>query len=137
MGLSCCIIEKDKIDSIDNCENISDIRNYISNKIEKAELEQEEINLYLEDKNNIPKTVEVVGFSEEDLKKRVLYLDEMKNCLNEIDYLLKKHPNVNFIDIKISLKEFDSMYAWIYDDSKRYVEWLQIFKNFVENVEKN
>ena len=137
MGLSCCIIEKDKIDSIDNCENISDIRNYISNKIEKAELEQEEINLYLEDKNNIPKTVEVIGFSEEDLKKRVLYLDEMKNCLNEIDYLLKKHPNVNFIDIKMSLKEFDSMYAWIYDDSKRYVEWLQIFKNFVENVEKN
>ena len=137
MGLSCCIIEKDKIDSIDNCENISDIRNYISNKIEKAELEQEEINLYLEDKNNIPKTVEVVGFSEEDLKKRVLYLDEMKNCLNEIDYLLKKHPNANFIDIKMSLKEFDSMYAWIYDDSKRYVEWLQIFKNFVENVEKN
>ena len=137
MGLSCCIIEKDKIDSIDNCENISDIRNYISNKIEKAELEQEEINLYLEDKNNIPKTVEVVGFSEEDLKKRVLYLDEMKNCLNEIEYLLKKHPKVNFIDIKMSLKEFDSMYAWIYDDSKRYVEWLQIFKNFVENVEKN
>ena len=136
MGLSCCIIEKDKIDSIDNCENISDIRNYISNKIEKAELEQEEINLYLEDKNNIPKTVEVIGFSEEDLKKRVLYLDEMKNCLNEIDYLLKKHPNVNFIDIKMSLKEFDSMYAWIYDDSKRYVEWLQIFKNYIGNEDK-
>ena len=136
MGLSCCIIEKDKIDSIDNCENISDIRNYISNKIEKAELEQEEINLYLEDKNNIPKTVEVVGFSEEDLKKRVLYLDEMKNCLNEIDYLLKKHPNANFIDIKMSLKEFDSMYAWIYDDSKRYVEWLQIFKNYIGNEDK-
>ena len=136
MGLSCCIIEKDKIDSIDNCENISDIRNYISNKIEKAELEQEEINLYLEDKNNIPKTVEVVGFSEEDLKKRVLYLDEMKNCLNEIEYLLKKHPKVNFIDIKMSLKEFDSMYAWIYDDSKRYVEWLQIFKNYIGNEDK-
>ena len=136
MGLSCCIIEKDKIDSIDNCENISDIRNYISNKIEKADLEQEEINLYLEDKNNIPKTVEVVGFSEEDLKKRVLYLDEMKNCLNEIDYLLKKHPKVNFIDIKMSLKEFDSMYAWIYDDSKRYVEWLQIFKNYIGNEDK-
>ena len=136
MGLSCCIIEKDKIDSIDNCENISDIRNYISNKIEKADLEQEEINLYLEDKNNIPKTVEIVGFSEEDLKKRVLYLDEMKNCLNEIDYLLKKHPKVNFIDIKMSLKEFDSMYAWIYDDSKRYVEWLQIFKNYIGNEDK-
>ena len=137
MGTTCCKKENEYFENVDTCENISDIRNYISNKIEKAELEQEEINIFLQDKNNIPKTVEIVGFTEEDLKKRVLYLDEMKNCLNEIDYLLKKHPNVNFIDIKMSLKEFDSMYAWIYDDSKRYVEWLQIFKNFVENVEKN
>ena len=87
MGVSCCEKENENPDNIDNCESISDIRNYISNKIEKAELEQEEINIFLEDKNNIPKTVEIVGFTEEDLKKRVSYLDEMKNCLNEIDDL--------------------------------------------------
>ena len=137
MGSSCCKKYVDKNDDIDYCDNIKDIRNYLSSIINNADVEQEEINLYLQDKNNMPTIVDVEGFTEEDLKKRVLYLDEMKNCLNEIDYLLKKHPKVNFIDIKMSLKEFDSMYAWIYDDSKRYVEWLQIFKNFVENVEKN
>ena len=137
MGVSCCQKENENPDNIDNCENIFDIRNYISYKIEKAELEQEEINIFLQDKNNIPKTVEIVGFTEEDLKKRVLYLDEMKNCLNEIEDLLKKHPNINFTDIKMSLKEFDSMYTWIYDDSKRYVDWLKIFKNFIENDGKN
>ena len=137
MGVSCCLKENENPDNVDNCESISDIRNYISNKIDKAELEQEEINIFLQDKNNIPKTVEIVGFTEEDLKKRVLYLDEMKNCLNEIDDLLKKHPNVNFTDIKMSLKEFDSMYTWIYDDSKRYVEWLKIFKNFIESEKKD
>ena len=137
MGTTCCKKENEYPDIVDTCENISDIRNYISNKIEKAELEQEEINTFLEDKNNIPKTVEIVGFTEEDLKKRVLYLDEMKNCLNEIEDLLKKHPNINFTDIKMSLKEFDSMYTWIYDDSKRYVDWLKIFKNFIENDGKN
>ena len=137
MGVSCCQKENENPDNIDNCENIFDIRNYISYKIEKAELEQEEINIFLKDKNNIPKTVEIVGFTEEDLKKRVLYLDEMKNCLNEIEDLLKKHPNINFTDIKMSLKEFDSMYTWIYDDSKRYVDWLKIFKNFIENDGKN
>ena len=137
MGVSCCQKENENPDNIDNCENIFDIRNYISYKIEKAELEQEEINIFLQDKNNIPKTVEIVGFTEEDLKKRVLYLDEMKNCLNEIDELLKKNSNVNFTHIKMSLKEFDSMYTWIYDDSKRYVDWLKIFKNFIENDGKN
>ena len=136
MGVSWCNKENENID-IDNCQNIFDIRNYISNKLEKAELEQEEINIFLQDKNNIPKTIEIVGFTEEDLKKRVLYLDEMKKCLNDIDNLLKEHPNASFTDIKMSLKEFDSMYTWIYDDSKRYVEWLKIFKNFIENEGKN
>ena len=136
MGTTCCKKENEYFENVDTCENISDIRNYISNKIEKAELEQEEINTFLEDKNNIPKTVEIVGFTEEDLKKRVLYLDEMKNCLNEIDELLKKNSNVNFTHIKMSLKEFDSMYAWIYDNSKRYLDWLNIFKNFIESEKK-
>ena len=133
MGTSCCKNHNEKNDDIDNCENISDIRNYISTKIKNAELEQEEINLYLQDKTKIPTTVEVQGFNEEDLKKRILYLDEMKNCLNEIDDLLKKHPDVNVIDIKNSLKEFNAMYAWIYDDSKIFNQWLNVFKNYIEN----
>ena len=57
----------------------------------------------------------------------------MKNCLNEIDDLLKKHPNVDIIDVIKSLKEFQNMYAWIFDDSKRYQQWLNIFREFVEN----
>ena len=133
MGTSCCKNNNEKNDDIDYCENISDIRNYISTKIKNAECEQEEINLYIQDKTKIPTTVEVEGFNEDDLKKRILYLDEMKNCLNEIDDLLKKHPDVNVIDVKNSLKEFNAMYAWIYDDSKRFNQWLNVFKNFIEN----
>jgi len=33
----------------------------------------------------------------------------MKNCLNEVDELLKNHPNVNLVDIKHSIKEFQNM----------------------------
>ena len=135
MGASCCKKETDRIDDIDNCKDISEIRNYISSKIESAELEQEEINAYLEDKDKVPSSIEITGFNEEDLKKRILYLDEMKNYLNQIDDLLKKHPNVNLSHIKNSLKEFHFMYAWIYDDSKRYVEWFKVFKNFIEGDE--
>ena len=75
--------------------------------------------------------------NDEDMRKRLIYLDEMKNCLNEVDDLLKKHPDVNIFDIKNSLKEYEVMYTWIYDDSKRYVEWLKLFKNFTENYDKS
>ena len=133
MGSSCCKKYMGNNDDIDYCDNIKDIRNFLSTVINNADVEQEEINLYLQDKNNIPTIVEVEGFTEEDLKKRILYLDEMKNCLNEVDELLKNHPNVNLVDIKHSIKEFQNMYSWIFDDSKRYKKWLEVFKNFIEN----
>ena len=90
MGTSCCKNHNEKNDDIDNCENISDIRNYISTKIKNAEFEQEEINLYLQDKTKIPTTVEVEGFNEKDLKKRILYLDEMKYLFKWNWWFIKK-----------------------------------------------
>ena len=134
MGTSCCKKNDfEKYDNVDECENISDIRNYIETIIKRAELDEEEIKNYLNDKTKIPKTVEIADFSEEEIKKRVSYLEEMKNCLNEIDELLKKHPNVSITDVINSLKEFQTMYGWIYDDSKRYSEWFKVFKKFVES----
>ena len=135
MGLLCCRNKNNKNYDLDSCQSISDLRNYISEKIENAEIEQEEIKLYLEDNEKIPASVDIVAFTEQDLKKRVEYLEEIKNCLNEIDDLLKKHPTVDIDDIKNSLKEFQVMYTWIYDDSKRCENWLKVFKNFVENDE--
>ena len=132
MGVSCCENKNKKNYTIENSETIWDVRNYLEMKMESAELEKQEIKLYCQDKNKIPKSVDISGFTEEDLQKRLLYLDEMKNCLNEINKLLKDHPNINIFDVKKSLEEFQIMYTWIYDDSKRYINWFTIFKNFVE-----
>ena len=136
MGTFCCKSKTEINEEIDNCENISDIRNYISSKLETASIEQDEIKLYLQDKSKIPALVEVIGINDEDLNKRILYLDEMKIYLNKIDDLLKKHPNAEITDVKNSLKEFIQMYSWIYDDSKRYIEWFKVFKNFIEDENK-
>ena len=67
MGVSCCAREINKNEELNNCETISDIRDYLSNKLELAQLEQEEIELYLNEKDKIPSTIEVEGLSEEDL----------------------------------------------------------------------
>ena len=138
MGVSCCAREINKYDDLNNCETISDIRDFLANKLELAELEQEEIEIYLNEKNKLPRTIEVEGLNEEDLKKRILYLNEMKECINKIDDLLKTNQELDVIDIKNSMKEFNVMYSYIYDDSKRYMKWFSVFQAFTEsNKSKN
>jgi hypothetical protein len=133
MGVSCCVREINKNDDLNNCETISDIRDFLANKLELAELEQEEIEIYLNEKNKLPRTIEVEGLNEEDLKKRILYLNEMKECINKIDDLLKTNQELDVIDIKNSMKEFNVMYSYIYDDSKRYMKWFSVFQAFTES----
>ena len=138
MGVSCCVREINKNDDLNNCETISDIRDFLANKLELAELEQEEIEIYLNEKNKLPRTIEIEGLNEEDLKKRILYLNEMKECINKIDDLLKTNQELDVIDIKNSMKEFNVMYSYIYDDSKRYMKWFSVFQAFTEsNKSKN
>ena len=132
MGVSCCVRELNKNDDLDNCQSISDIRDFLANKLDLAELELEEIGIYLKDKTRLPTTIEVRGLSDEDLNKRIIYLNEIKECINNIDELLKNNQGLNVIDIRNSLKEFNVMYSYIYDDSKRYMKWFDVFKNFIE-----
>ena len=74
MGVSCCVRELNKNDDLDNCQSISDIRDFLANKLDLAELELEEIGIYLKDKTRLPTTIEVRGLSDEDLNKRIIYI---------------------------------------------------------------
>ena len=132
MGVSYCVRELNKNDDLDNCQSISDIRDFLANKLDLAELELEEVSIYLKDKSKFPTTIEVRGLSDEDLNKRIIYLNEIKECLNNIDELLKNNHGLDVIDIRNSIKEFNVMYSYIYDDSKRYMKWFNVFKNFIE-----
>ena len=132
MGVSCCVRDLNKNDDLDNCQSISDIRDFLANKLDLAELELEEIGIYLKDKTRLPTTIEVRGLSDEDLNKRIIYLNEIKECINNIDELLKNNHSLNVINIRNSLKEFIVMYSYIYDDTKRYMKWFDVFKNFIE-----
>ena len=133
MGVSCCVREINKNDDLDNCQTISDIRDFLANKSDLAELELEEIDIYLNNKNRLPTTIEVRGLSDEDLNKRILYLNELKECINNIDELLKNNHGLDENDIKNSIKEFNVMYSYIFDDSKRYQKWFNVLKEFVES----
>ena len=62
----------------------------------------------------------------------------MKECINNLDELLKNNQELDAIDVRNSLKEFNIMYRYIYDDSKRYLKWFSVFKTYAEsNTSKN
>ena len=133
MGNQCCSNENDNLsDEIMNSSSLEQIRKYISEKIEIASLEQEELKVYLQNHNQKPTTITIEGFEDEDIKKRIPYLEEMKDCLLRINDLLQKNPEVDLLETKKRISDFYEMYSWLYDDEKRYEIWMMNFKNFVE-----
>ena len=133
MGNQCCSNDRDNFsDEIMNSSSLEQIRKYISEKIEIASLEQEELKVYLQNHNQKPTTITIEGFEDEDIKKRIPYLEEMKDCLLRINDLLQKNPEVDLLETKKRISDFYEMYSWLYDDEKRYETWMMNFINFVE-----
>ena len=116
-----------------NCKSMQEIQTYLSLKLKEANTEQEELKAYLEDKSKTPTTIDVSGFKDEDIEKRIPYLDEMKDCILRAHELLKENPNADLRETKIKLSELYNMYTWLYDEEKRYENWMSNFKDFVEN----
>ena len=130
---NCCETPRDDFsEEILNSNSIEEIISYLKEKIEDATVEQNDLLTYLDDNNFKPSTINIEGFNEEDLKKRIPYLDEIKDCINKVITLLEKYPNCNLIEIKRRICDFYEMYTWLYDEDKRYEIWFLNFKNFIE-----
>ena len=130
----CCGPDRSNIaEEITSCTSILEIQNYLSLKLKDANTEQEEIKQYLKDKKTIPTTIDISGFKDNEIEKRIPYLDEMKDCILRTHELLKSYPDIDLNETKKRLVEFYNMYTWLYDDEKRYENWMFNFKQFVES----
>ena len=116
-----------------NCKSMQEIQTYLSLKLKEANTEQEELKAYLKNHNQKPTTITIEGFEDHDIKKRIPYLEEMKDCLLRINDLLQKNPEVDLLETKKRISDFYEMYSWLYDDEKRYENWMFNFKQFVES----
>ena len=133
MGNICCESPRDNFkEEIINSISIEDIITYLKEKIKNATIEQNDLLTYLNDNNLKPSTINIDGFKEKDLKKRIPYLDEIKNCINKVIDLLERYPNTDLMEIKRRICDFYEMYTWLYDNDKRYEIWFLNFKNFIE-----
>ena len=120
-------------DEISNCKTIEELQLHLSLKMKDATTEEEELKAYLKDKKNKPIMIDVSEFKDEDIEKRIPYLDEMKDCILRAHELLKENPNADLRETKIKLSELYNMYTWLYDEEKRYESWMVSFKDFIEN----
>ena len=131
MGNECCNVKISPTEEIENCKTMVDIINYVINLTEEAEVEKSELKKYLEDNKNEPKTVDISGFTKEDLTKRIKYLEELKETLQKINILLKNHPNADLSEVKKWLIDFYQIYSWVYDEEQRHVNWYYAFESYL------
>ena len=135
MGACCTGSEKIE-EEIENCKSIPELCELLKLKYKEAEQEQKEINNYLEDKRNRPTLIEVNNLDDNMLQKRVPYLDNIKDVIQETEQLLEKNPNANLKETKLKLNELYNIYGWVYDDEKRYENFLQSFREFINSTDK-
>ena len=131
---ACCGADRSYIsEEITRCSSIPEIQTYLALKLKEANAEQEELKAYLKDKSKKPTMIDITGFKDVDIEKRVPYLDEMKDCILRVHDLLKSNPDIDLQQTKNKLVELYNMYTWLYDDEKRYENWMFNFKQFVES----
>ena len=131
MGNVCCNAKMSPTEEIENCKTMIDLINYVINLSEEAEIEQNELKKYLEDNKNEPKTVDISGFTNEDLNKRISYLEELKRTLQKINNLLKDHPKTDIEEVKKWLIDFYQIYSWVYDEDQRHINWYNAFESYI------
>ena len=136
MGAACCSQQPIFGEEISACNTMEEISQIIKMKKINALEEQKEINVYLKDKSKVPTMIDISEFEDSEVAKRVPYLDEMVECIEQIDNLINKHPNADINETKKKLTEFYNCYSWLYDDDKRYLNFLENFKNFMEESDK-
>jgi len=96
--------------SIDECNSIEDVINFIKGLQHKADVEQTEINNYLNDKSKIPKTVNINEYNDDTLTQRSNYLTEYKNALEIAVNTLSQNKLIDLKQTKTQVETFNQAY---------------------------
>ena len=115
--MGCC----GSVNSIEECNNIEDLVAFCKGLKQKADVEQTEINNYLNDKSKIPKTVNINEYNDDTLAQRSNYLNEYKEALDTGINTLSQNKLIDFKQAKIQVETFSQFYA-LKEDTNRGLE---------------
>ena len=135
MGCPCC---RDEPSSINSCKSIKDLIEFTRiNLFNRAFVEQYEIDTYLNDKNIIPKHVNINLVNDADLTQRRNYLIEYKNALKTaIDILSQNKDLINFEHAQTQIEKFNQAYD-LHEDCENILENIINKLNILVNNAKN
>ena len=115
--MGCC----GSVNSIEECNTIEDLVAFCKGLKQKADVEQTEINNYLNDKSKIPKTVNINEHNDDTLAQRSNFLNEYKEALDTGINTLSQNKLIDFKQAKTQVETFSQAYA-LQEDTNRVLE---------------
>ena len=108
--MGCCGTQS-SYPEVDEANTIDELFKEINNKLNQIQTEIKELEDYLLDKSNIPKTVDVSYLSDFEINNRKNYLEKYENSLNNIINIISENRDMDIYKTKDQIHSlFDCYY---------------------------
>ena len=131
--MGCCGTQS-SYPEVDEANTIDELFKEINNKLNQIQTEIKELEDYLLDKSNIPKTVDVSYLSDIEINNRKNYLEKYENSLNNIINIISENRDMDIYKTKDQIHSLFDCY-YLKDDNQGNLK--KIEDNIKKIAEKN
>ena len=114
--MGCCGTQS-SYPEVDEANTIDELFKEINNKLNQIQTEIKELEDYLLDKSNIPKTVDVSYLSDIEINNRKNYLEKYENSLNNIINIISENRDMDIYKTKDQIHSLFDCY-YLKDDNQ-------------------
>ena len=112
-----CCGSQSSYPEVDEANTIDELFKEINNKLNQIQTEIKELEDYLLDKSNIPKTVDVSYLSDFEINNRKNYLEKYENSLNNIINIISENRDMDIYKTKDQIHSLFDCY-YLKDDNQ-------------------
>lgn len=116
---SCCVATS-MFYEIEEASSINELNLILKEKKKEIPIEINEIEIYIQDKQKLPKKIDVGLLSDNSLNKRINYLKKYEKELDKVIEILELNPNMNYYKTKPIINDLYQSYFVLYDENKQF-----------------
>ena len=114
--MGCCGTQS-SYPEVDEANTIDELFKEINNKLNQIQTEIKELDDYLLDKSNIPKTVDVSYLSDIEISNRKTYLEKYEKSLENINNIISQNRDMDIYKTKDQIHSLFDCY-YLKDDNQ-------------------
>ena len=114
--MGCCGAQS-SYPEIDEANSIDELYKELNDKLNQIQTEIKELDDYLLDKSNIPKTVDVSYLSDNEINNRKSYLEKYEKSLENINKIVSENRDMDIYKTKDQIHSLYDCY-YLKDDSQ-------------------